>query len=69
MTVTAQAPRATAAAEARRLHDAARWHKREERRHRRAAQAAMQQLAALQADCERLGIRLVLEPRPQPKEA
>ncbi len=68
MTPTAQAPRATAE-QARRLHEEARWHKREERRHRRAAQAAMQQLAELERDCARLGIRLVLEPRPQPKEA
>jgi hypothetical protein len=68
MTVTAEAPRATAE-QALRLQAAARWHKREAGRHRRAAQRAMQQLEALQRDCDRLGIRLVLEPRPQPKEA
>jgi hypothetical protein len=63
---TAQAPGATAD-QARRLFEQARFHKREANRHRRAAQEAMQALDRLRADCERLGIRLVLEPRPQPQ--
>lgn len=65
---TAEAPSATAATQAaRRLLEAARFHKRESNRHRRAARDAMQALDRLRIDCERLGIRLVLEPRPQPE--
>jgi predicted TIM-barrel fold metal-dependent hydrolase len=46
---------------ARRLDDAARHHKREEGRHRRAAQQARQQLADLTRECERLGITISIQ--------
>lgn len=42
------------------LLDAARNHKREAKRHRLRAQAAMRELAELQAMCDRLGIMLVV---------
>lgn len=69
MTLTAEALGATANQRARELHARARFHKRQSSQHRRAAQLAMRELEALRRDCERLGIRLVIEPRPQPKEA
>lgn len=64
---TAEAPGATANDQARELLERARFHKRQANRHRRAAQAAMQALDDLRRDCARLGIRLVIEPRPQPE--
>lgn len=60
MTV-AQALGATAAqAQADRLFEQARWHKRQANHHRRRAQEAMRTLEALKADCARLGFRLVV---------
>ncbi|ADZ70123.1 hypothetical protein [Polymorphum gilvum] len=49
-------------ARANELDAAARHHKREERRHRQAARDARQKLAALAADCARLGISLTVHP-------
>ena len=53
---------ATALAQAARsLDEAARMHKRSEFAHRRQAQRLRQQLALIEAECARLGIRLVIE--------
>jgi hypothetical protein len=47
-------------AEARALDGAARHHKREERRHRKAARAAREKLAQILDECSRLGISVHL---------
>lgn len=47
------------------LDRTARFHKREAARHRRAAQAARQKQAAIEAACRRLGIA-VTDPGPSP---
>lgn len=55
---------ATALAEAAAaLHRAARMHKHSEFEHRRQAKALNQQLERLEAECARLGIKLVIQGR------
>lgn len=49
------------AAEAQRLQETARHHKREASRHRQAAKAARQLQAQVEAECRRLGIALKIE--------
>lgn len=56
-----QAQAADLQARANQLRATARHHKAASGYHRRQAKAAMEQLDALRADCERLGITLVIE--------